>query len=446
MKLLLTEKQELNFLKEIYDSINDYILCFNKQGLVLFANKKFLVDFNDIEEENLKHDVLYPFLKNCSSLSYKSSTHFLDDILNNDVKKIVFNGLFHNIYYEPSVSVYKEYYIISLTRYNKEEELGFITSKINVNPIIVKLIDKFPLPLFYKNRYGVYTNCNQKFVTFFGLKTKEQIVGKNIYDFENNSELAAIYEQRDSNLIDMGESDKEIIEIYEFAYSFDHGNGTAFIYKSLYTNESGEIEGIVGVIVDTTQQKNLENTLRDKNFELSIALQKDHLTQIQNKLAFDMKLYEKVEFYSRYPEKGHFLLMILDIDHFKVVNDTYGHKIGDEVLKVVSSIISNLIRKTDMFFRIGGEEFALIIDGINLENSKLLAEKILKTIQEHKILNIDNKNVTISIGIAEFNVEVKKKIEERIKTFFQKADSALYAAKNNGRNQFKIFEEQKGEK
>jgi len=118
-------------------------------------------------------------------------------------------------------------------------------------------------------------------------------------------------------------------------------------------------------------------------------------------------------------------IIYFDIDHFKQINDTYGHKKGDFILKEVSKIILQNIRKTDIFGRWGGEEFIIILPFTNLENALILAEKLRKKIEEH---DFDGINITISFGVTEL------KIDDNADTLINRADEALYKAKNKGRN------------
>ncbi|MCL4497112.1 MAG: GGDEF domain-containing protein [Deltaproteobacteria bacterium] len=146
----------------------------------------------------------------------------------------------------------------------------------------------------------------------------------------------------------------------------------------------------------------------------------DPLTGIYNRRHFDAVL-DKI--YSENNDDGALSIMIIDIDHFKKFNDTYGHDVGDEVLKtVVNTVRKNIRHNLDMFFRFGGEEF-IIITSDDKDGSLKLAEKLNKL--EYKAV----ERVTISIGVAVYQKGISK--TELIKI----ADNNLYRAKENGRNQ-----------
>jgi diguanylate cyclase (GGDEF)-like protein len=122
-------------------------------------------------------------------------------------------------------------------------------------------------------------------------------------------------------------------------------------------------------------------------------------------------------------------LLFFDIDHFKKINDTYGHDFGDYVLKELTKLITQNIRNSDVFGRWGGEEFVLILRGTKYPDGLKVAEKIRKIIENHDFKGV---KVTISIGVAPFRGDLQKAVE--------KADEALYKAKNGGRNQVKGIE------
>ena len=121
--------------------------------------------------------------------------------------------------------------------------------------------------------------------------------------------------------------------------------------------------------------------------------------------------------------------MMIDIDFFKKVNDTYGHASGDEVLRTVASIIKAQLRESDIPARYGGEEFAVLLPYTHIDEAKIVGERLRKAVEEASIqLDKLNINVTISMGLAELTPDLSG--EE----LFKLADKALYEAKESGRN------------
>ena len=158
----------------------------------------------------------------------------------------------------------------------------------------------------------------------------------------------------------------------------------------------------------------------------------DSLTGLYNRRHFEDTLEREFLRASRY--NNHLSFAIIDVDFFKKVNDTYGHSTGDYVLKEVAYLILQNLRKTDMVFRYGGEEFAVIITETPKEKAIVPLERLRKAVEEYPFsYNGQNINVTISIGISEVCENITT-----VHQLFDDADKALYKAKENGRNQIQI--------
>jgi diguanylate cyclase len=158
----------------------------------------------------------------------------------------------------------------------------------------------------------------------------------------------------------------------------------------------------------------------------------DPLTGLKNRRAFDQELTQL--FKSALDSQEPISLVILDIDHFKHINDTYGHLLGDSVLKKMAAWLSETVRGKDIVSRIGGEEFALLLPETDLRGAASVAENIRTNIAK-RILKHGERTlgtVTVSAGAAQF------KMSESIETFFDRADQALYQAKRTGRNRVVI--------
>lgn len=173
------------------------------------------------------------------------------------------------------------------------------------------------------------------------------------------------------------------------------------------------IETFVSVGIDITAKVELERLA-------SI----DKLTGAYNRRMIDEFMKQELESHKR--DSKNFSLIMADIDHFKSVNDTYGHQVGDAVLREVGQIISSAIRKSDIFGRYGGEEFIIICPKTSSEQALILAEKIRQEIENFDFTEVGHK--TISLGIS--SLIDNDEVEDMIK----RADDALYKAKNDGRN------------
>jgi diguanylate cyclase (GGDEF)-like protein len=150
----------------------------------------------------------------------------------------------------------------------------------------------------------------------------------------------------------------------------------------------------------------------------------DALTRIFNRYSFNTILKNETERSRRY--KTPLSMIMLDIDHFKKVNDTYGHRIGDFVLRGVAKAVAARIRGNDMVFRVGGEEFVVLAVESDVDNAANLAGRLRKIIE-----TTDFKEagfLTISLGVAQYIPE------ESDESFFRRTDRVMYIAKNEGRN------------
>ncbi len=165
------------------------------------------------------------------------------------------------------------------------------------------------------------------------------------------------------------------------------------------------------------------------NKELEEITITDSLTQVFNRQYFMDRIKQEVKRSYRYGT--HVSLLMLDIDYFKKVNDTYGHQAGDSVLAGVAGLIKNGLRDTDLFARYGGEEFCLLAMAMDQAGAELLAERLRKKVESAEFVSGGNRlKVTVSIGVSAWLPEIKENFEELVR----RADSALYSAKQEGRN------------
>lgn len=176
--------------------------------------------------------------------------------------------------------------------------------------------------------------------------------------------------------------------------------------------------------------KNRTEALQAANVELKFLASVDVLTNIRNRRSF-FELSEQCYELARRNSKP-LSIMMFDLDKFKDLNDSYGHSVGDEVLKSFSDAVSTIIRKSDVFARIGGEEFAMILPETSVENAQYsVGEKVLKKVRALKIYHKGREiKFTVSIGVSQFFPG-----EPNIDNALQRADKALYRSKSLGRDQ-----------
>lgn len=168
-----------------------------------------------------------------------------------------------------------------------------------------------------------------------------------------------------------------------------------------------------------------QQRLTEQNVLLRELAVVDELTSLRNRRFFDRTLQYEVDRMKRYDR--HLSLVLIDVDHFKSVNDRFGHLMGDEVLKVVARCLEKNVRKADLAARYGGEEFALVLPETGLAGALHVAERVRESVEQ---LELDGFKVTVSLGVA----TVEKSWPGDIPGIVRAADQALYQAKRTGRN------------
>lgn len=199
-------------------------------------------------------------------------------------------------------------------------------------------------------------------------------------------------------------------------------------------DKAGHVEQFCMLVYDVTEQALGKLGMEHLNEELKTASRVDGLTGLYNRRYWQER-FDEVFKLSKRREKPS-TAMMLDIDHFKRINDTYGHQAGDKVIKMLAALIKRCIRETDLAGRYGGEEFAIILTDSALDNAKVVAERIRQFAQRLEVEH-EGKTIrfTISLGLAEFDSNIKGAMG-----WLELADQALYEAKQNGRNQHRVFE------
>ena len=153
----------------------------------------------------------------------------------------------------------------------------------------------------------------------------------------------------------------------------------------------------------------------------------DALTGSHNRAAMNEMLDREIDLAHRH--KSALSIIMFDLDHFKNINDNYGHITGDDVLRECVECSNQALRSTDTLFRYGGEEFVVLLPGVNAEGAELAAERLRSTIEKH-VFNSNNGSVPVTISVGTTSLTLK----DTAKTLIERADKALYSAKCSGRN------------
>ncbi|MFY8327236.1 diguanylate cyclase [Pseudoalteromonas sp. ZZD1] len=194
------------------------------------------------------------------------------------------------------------------------------------------------------------------------------------------------------------------------------------------SNTMGEVSHICVILYDVTDEAVNKKELEEVNRKLEQMSQTDALTQLNNRGHWEDTLRQ--EFLRIKRNAGNSTLLMFDIDHFKKINDEYGHRCGDEALRHIADLLRKTLRETDIAGRYGGEEFAVTLLDSDKEGAETFAER-LRSLIENSSVYFDGQQIkmTVSIGYASFDENF-----ERYEKWIEAADKALYASKDNGRN------------
>lgn len=226
---------------------------------------------------------------------------------------------------------------------------------------------------------------------------------------------------------DFGKTSKHSCH-YNLVVNHDNLGDLVFTRSKRFSEDELELlELLIGCLICP-----IRNALMYKDALLS-ALQ-DPLTGVGNRVALETTLNREIGLAQRHQQD--LSLLIIDIDHFKLVNDNYGHSAGDCVLKDIATQLNLCCRDTDAIYRFGGEEFVVILNKTDLAGAVIIAERLRECIEDSSTTHGDKAiNVTTSVGVA------RLRKEDSMDSLFERADQALYKAKKQGRNRTVSAEE-----
>ena len=197
-------------------------------------------------------------------------------------------------------------------------------------------------------------------------------------------------------------------------------------------NAKGEAELVSMTLYDVSDIATNKQELQAANKELAILSRTDRLTGLYNRGFWQEQLEHSWSLFERYGRS--YSLVIFDIDHFKKINDTYGHQAGDEVIRQVSRITADCARESDCVGRYGGEEFTVILPHTDAEGGRIFAERLRKQVEAIVVCHEEHTiRFTISLGVAEIHKGYGDEVH-----WLEAADQALYQSKHGGRNRTSI--------
>ena len=210
-----------------------------------------------------------------------------------------------------------------------------------------------------------------------------------------------------------------------------------FMYQNLtispLASADGHLNHVCLIIYDVTDIASGRKALERANSQLQRLSQTDRLTGLLNRGAWENLLVAEFERYRRYQHEC--ALIMFDIDHFKKVNDTWGHQAGDEVIRTTARILRDNLRQTDIGGRYGGEEFGVILPETTIKGAVTFCERVRQQIQDRTVqTTAGDIRYTVSLGIAPLDGTLGNYTQ-----WLENSDKALYYAKENGRNQVRVF-------
>ncbi len=259
--------------------------------------------------------------------------------------------------------------------------------------------------------------ANNNAIKLFGIR-QEELERYRLKDFFADSENRRLLNER-------LEQEREVQD-FEVLVKTPSGNTPFWLLTSANVIDYNYDVALYAAFQDITSRKNREVLLKNQAI-------RDPLTSLFNRRYFEDEVYKRILEAKTANEP--FSVLMIDADHFKNVNDTYGHKTGDKVLIELASTCERALRDVDIVARYGGEEFVIFLAGVNAQKGKTVADRLRETISEIIVHSDEGDEVrfTVSIGVS------SNEISDNIDTLIKTADEALYKAKETGRNRVVIF-------
>lgn len=293
---------------------------------------------------------------------------------------------------------------------------------IVLNPSIEQevLLNTIPALVYYKDKSLKYITGNTLFSKIFNVR-KEEIRGKTDFDFFPDGQAEIIREQ-DFNILSSGTPKLNI----ERQITLPDGNNIwASTSKAPYVGNDGKIKGMVGITMNITDYK----LSQDKIHYLAFY---DPLTNLPNRTLFSLLVTKTI--LNSNEDNRLIALLYMDLDKFKLINDTLGHSAGDRFLQIVANKVLECICKSDILARLGGDEFGVLVKANNKNDIAILCTKIIDAVKEPWYVNNYEINAGVSIGIVLYPED-----GEDISTLLKCADIAMYKAKAQGKNHYEFY-------
>lgn len=410
--------KRIAILERMLDNVGACIFSKDLDGRYTYANQAVLNVFDLTEEEVLGKDDSHFFnltksqeiiendraVMQTGKVLQKEETSFVKPFN----KEVTYRIVKKPIYDEDS-KVIGLFGIASDVSEQRELE-----SKVHEqNQLLDIVLDNVAAHIYMKDDAREFMYVNAKVASLFGLPVK-QIIGAKEQDILP-AEMAAHFHQSDSELFASGKK-----QTIEETVTDESGNTRHYLSVKVPFEQQGR-RSLIGFSTEVTELYELKEQFRKQ-------ANTDYLTGLYNRRYF-VEVAER-EFKRAVRSGEPFALMSLDIDHFKRINDKFGHPAGDEVLKTIAKNLIGNLRDEDVLARIGGEEFAIILPHTTFEQASKVAERIRDYQSSHAIATEqDDVLAKVSIGLV-----MREHGDETFDSMFKRVDKALYQAKEQGRN------------
>jgi len=418
------ERSERRY-RELYDNLRDGFAAVNLTGKIVVWNRAFqeMLGYSERELRKLSYDDITP--ERWRGLEAK--------IIKEQVLLRGHSDFYEKEYIRKDGSVFPVTLRTHLTRNEQGKPTGMwafvrdIEDRKRVVEALRQSEEKYRT-LFEDSRDaiaitaqdGTFQDVNKAMLDLFGYRKEQMMMMK----FQDLYEDPAEVERFQHEIAKRGTLRDHEAKLLKKGGKVMH----CLLIATQKRSEDGTIAGYQGIVRDITAQKAMEEALREsekKYKELSIT---DDLTGLFNQRHFYNQLRAEIERIQRY--KHPLALLLLDVDNFKIYNDTYGHLAGDKVLSKLGEVIGNSIRKTDSGYRYGGEEFTVILTETRGQDAGVAAERLRKRFADEIFFPVplEPVRVTVSVGIAKY------RDGEEIASFVKRADQNMYEAKAKGKN------------
>lgn len=408
------EKEEALLLQaQIFDAVQDSIIVHDLEGKFFYLNENAWKTRGYTHEEMMEMKIT-DLDANCNFDKMKSMMNQMQKVgyVKTKTGHLCKNGERLPVeVYAKLIRLNNRQYVLSSIQDIKEQLA--VQEEISKLSKVVEQIDD---EVMITDKKGIITYVNQAFCVQTGY-SKEEVLGNSPSILKSGEHDQTFYH----NLW------KIILHGHVFRITMVNRkkNGDLFYENKTITPLKDDKENIIA-FVSSGKDVTLEKKM---HLEMERVATIDKLTGIYNRHKFEELYVLESERARRFSQP--LSLIMIDIDHFKSVNDTYGHDIGDEVLKHLAKIVQDTIRQIDIFARWGGEEFLVLSPNTDLKSIQVVAEKLRLAIAEAEFPEVSH--ITVSQGISTFEAE------DTFKRLFKRADMGLYHAKEHGRNQVGVI-------